>query len=224
MIHKNIFYFAASAVLLALFGGCSSISAPAAAATQVQSECMQEGISVSPWICKPEVADAYASVGIAKIAGADKAQAIKMAIDDGRIQISKQIQAQVREKLDNFSRTSQGIDKEKVDELYTSILSKIQAGELQVEQKLQSCTMPSGKVYIHVIASKPSFNTALKNAVNVSYKNDTVLWMSLNSKQAIATLEKEFDVVMPAPKSEKVAKIFREEVVSGMIVGRNRKH
>ncbi|DAB30456.1 MAG TPA: hypothetical protein CFH84_03980 [Sulfurimonas sp. UBA12504] len=227
MIHmKNLFYFAASAVLLAFFGGCATTSAtkPASAtAAPLKDQCLQDGISVSPWICKPQVADAYSSVGVAQISGADKAQTTKAAIHNGRVELTKQIQSQVREKLNNFARTPEGSNKEKVDTLYTAITNNIKPEELHIEQTMSSCIMPSGKVYVHVIAPKSSFDAEIKRAVKSSFKNDRLQWLGFNSKQAVANLEKEFDVVIEMEKSVKVARLFREEIVSGMIVGANKK-
>jgi hypothetical protein len=226
VIHlKSFFYLAASAVLLALLGGCASITATtptAAVAAPVQGECVQDGISAPLWICKPEVAGAYASVGIAQ--GADKALTIKAALYNGRTELVKQVQTQVREKLNYFALTPEGSNKEKVDNLYASIAHEVKPQDLVLQDKLQSWVTSSGKVYIHVIAPKSSFDTEVKKAVNLSYINDQVTWLDFSSKHAIAKLEQEFDVKLAKIESVKVAKLFQVESVSDMIVGRNRKH
>ncbi|MBA3025113.1 MAG: hypothetical protein FP820_01745 [Sulfurimonas sp.] len=226
MIHlKSFFYFAASAVFLALLGGCASTPPTAAAvATPIKTECMQEAIGAPSWFNNPQVAGAYASLGIAQINGADKAQAIKDALHNGRTELVKQVQSQVREKLDNFARTPEGSNKEKVDHLYTSIAYAVNPRDLYLQEMLQSWTTPCGKVYIHVIATKSSLDAAVKKAVNSSYINDQVTWLDFNSKQSITKLEQEFDIQLAKVESVKVAKLFQVETVSDMIVGRNRKH
>lgn len=222
---KSFFYFAASAVLLALLSGCTSTPAPttpAVAAVKAQSE--QDGIGAPSWIHKPQVADAYASVGVAQINGADKAQIIKAALYNGRTELAKQVQLQAREKLNNFALTPEGSNKEKVDNLYASIANEVKPEGLYLQERLQSWTTPSGKVYIHVIAQKSSLDAELKKAVELSYMNDQVTWLDFNSKHAISKLEQEFDVKLAKVQSVKVATLFQVESVSDMIVGRNRKH
>jgi ribosomal silencing factor RsfS len=220
---KSYFYFAASAVFLVLLSGCASKTvATPPKASAVQTECMQDGISAPSWICKPEVADAYASVGIAK--GADKAQTIKDALHNGRAELVKQVQVQVREKLNNFALTPEGSNKEKVDNLYASIANAAKPEDLVLQEKLQSWVTSSGKVYIHVIASKPSIDAEVKKAVNSSYVNDQVTWLDFNSQQSITKLEQAFDIQLAKVKSVKVATLFQVESVADVIVGRNKKH
>jgi hypothetical protein len=222
---KSFFYFAASAVLLALLSGCASNPPAVAIAAPIKQECMQEGVVAPSWTCKPQLTDVYASLGVAQQNGADKAQTIKNALYNGRVEIAKQIQAQVREKLNNFARTPEGSNKEKIDDLYASIALEVKPKDLYLQERLQSWTTPSGKVFIHVITSKPSFDTSLKKAVKLSYINNKAAWLGFNSSQAIANLEKEFDVVVPIEeKSVKVANLFQVESVTDMIVGRNRRH
>jgi len=221
---KKIFYFAVSTAFLALLSGCTVAPAPASAiAAAANTPCMQEGVSAPFWVCKPEVADAYTGLGVAQINGVDKTEAIQTALYNGRAEIAKQIQSQVREKLDNFARTPEGSNKENVDNLYTSIAREVKPSDIYLQEKLQSWTTPSGKIYIHAIASKSSFETALKKAVQLSCVNDKVIWLAFSSNQSIPNLEKEFDVVIPNQQSVRVAEMFKVESVSDTIVGRNKK-
>jgi hypothetical protein len=226
VIHiRKVFYFTASAVLVALFSGCSgTAAAPATLAAAVQAGCIKEGMRAPSWVCQPEVADAYGSVGVAEKNGADKAQTIKAALYNGRTEIAKQIQTQVREKLNNYARAVGNSNKEQIDTLYTSIANAVQPKDLYLQEKMQSWTTPSGKVYIHVIALKSSFDAELKKAVILSHMNDQVIWLDFNSEQSIATLEKEFDVQLAKVQSVQVANSFQVERVSDMIVGHNKKH
>ncbi len=235
MIHvRNFFYFAASAVLLVLLGGCASTTPSTTPPIAAKAECMQDGISAPFWICKPQVADAYVSLAIAETNGADKAQTIKAALEIGRIEIAKQMQSHVREKLDNFARTPEGSNKEKVDNLYASIADEVKPRDLHLQKMLKSWITPSGKVYIHVIAPKSNFDADLKRAVKLSYIHHKRTWLSFKSKQSIANLEKEFDVRMPVEQGikiaqrleqgEKVSELFQVERVPNMIVGRNRRN
>ncbi len=223
---KKRIYFATSAILLALLSGCASKTVTPLV-TKAKAECMQEGINAPSWICKPEVIDGYASLGIAQKNGADSAQTIRVALQNGRIEIVKQMQLQVREKLNNFANTSKESNKEKVDNLYISIINEIKSRDLHLEEKLQSWTTPSGIVYIHVIAPKSNFDAYLKRAVKLSYVNHKSTWLRFQSKQ-ITNLEKEFGVIIPIEQITKgqgveIAEQFKVEIVSNTMVGRNRK-
>jgi hypothetical protein len=222
VIHvREFFYFAASAVLFVLLGGCTSTTVTPPAANV---ECVQDGMRAPSWVCNPQVADAYVSLAIAEKNGADKAQTIKAALEIGRIEIANQMQSQVREKLNNFARTQESSNKEKVDNLYASIASEIKPRDLHLEEKLQAWTTPLGKVYIHVIAPKSNFDADLKRAVKSSYINHKPTWLSFKSKQSIANLEKEFDVRLPLKQGIKLVELFQVESVSKTIVGRNRRN
>lgn len=222
---KIFFYFTASAIFLTLLSGCTrTVTTAALPAAVVKAECMQEGVIAPSWSCQPQVAGAYASLGVAQVNKEDKAQTVKMALYNGRIELAKQLQSQVREKLDNFALTPEGSNKEKVDNLYASIANSVKPKNLYLQETLESWTTPSGKMYIHVIAPKSSFDTELKKAVKLSYVNDQALWFNFNSKQSMSHLEKEFDVKLEKVPGVKIAHLFQVESVPDMIVGRNKKH
>lgn len=217
---RKVFNIAASGVLLVLLGGgcASTVSSP-----QVKSECMQEGVSAPSWVCKPQVMNGYASLGIAENYKADSAQAVKEALKDGRIEIVKQIQLQIKDKINNFSRITETSSKEKVDNLYASIAEEVKPMNIILEKELKSWISPSGKLYVHVIAPKSTSDEEIKTAVKASYANDRVTWLSFKSKQALNNLEKEFGVAMPIQQQVNVAEMFRTEKVTQSSVGRNRK-
>ena len=224
---KSFFYFAASAILLVLFSGCTSTATPPSLA---KTQCIQDGITAPSWVCKPYAADGYSALGIAEKSGTDKNKTINAALENGRKEIAKQMQSQVREKLNNFARTPQGSNKAKVDNLYTSIIGEIKPKDLHLKKMLQSWITPSGKVYVHMIAPQSNFDADLKRAVKLSYIHHKHAWLSFKSKQSIVSLEKEFDVKMPkeqgikVAQGTKVAKMFEVEGVSDMIVGRNKRN
>ena len=215
--------FIVSAVLIALLSGCAGTFGATNKQAPQKAECMQDGMIAPVWVCKPEVADAFASLGVAQNSGVDKAQTVKNAISNGREELVKQIEPQIREKLANFILTPEGKNKEKVDELVASIMSKINPKAIELPQTLKSSSTPSGKVNVHVIASKESIEAEIKRAVILSQNNDRAAWLGFNSKLAIAHLEKDFGVVMSQERSEKVKKAFREEIVTNSIVGRNKR-
>ncbi|MFA6138330.1 MAG: LPP20 family lipoprotein [Sulfurimonas sp.] len=217
---RKVFNIAASGVLLVLFGGCASTGTK----PQVQSECMQEGVGAPSWVCKPQVMNGYASLGIAENYKANSAQTIQEALKNGRTEIAKQIQSQVKDKINNFSRITAISSKDKVDNLYASIVEEVKPMNITLEKEMKSWISPSGKLYVHVIAPKSTSDEAMKTAVKTSYANDRVTWLSFKSKEALNNLEKEFDVTMPMQQQVTVAEIFRTEKVMQSSVGRNRKN
>ncbi|MFA6190823.1 MAG: hypothetical protein WC665_00590 [Sulfurimonas sp.] len=216
---RKVFNIVVSGVLLALFGGCAgTVSGP-----QVKSECMQEGVSAPLWICKPQVMNGYASLGIAEKYKANPTQTIKDALANGRTEITKQIQSQVKDKINNFSRITVVSSKEKVDNLYSSIAEEVKPKNITLEKEMKSWISPSGKLYVHVIAPKSTCDEQIKIAVKTSYSNDRVTWLSFKSKEALNNLEKEFGVTMPKEQQVNVEEMFRTEKVMQSSVGRNRK-
>ncbi len=216
---KKVFNIAALGVFLALFGGCASpVTNP-----QVKSECMQEGVGAPSWVCKPQVMNGYSSLGIAENYKANPAQTIHEALNNGRTEIAKQIQLQVKDKINNFSRVTEISSKEKVDNLYASIAEEVKPMNITLEKEMKSWISPSGKLYVHVIAPKSTSDEEIKTAVKTSYANDRVTWLSFKSKEALNNLEKEFGVTMPIQQQVTVAEMFRTEKVTQSSVGRNRK-
>ncbi|MDO8453970.1 MAG: LPP20 family lipoprotein [Sulfurimonas sp.] len=218
---RKVFNIAVLGVLLALFGGCASTGS---INPQVKSECMQEGVSAPSWVCKPQVMNGYASLGIAENYKTDSALAVKEALKNGRKEIAKQIQSQVKDKINNFSRITAISSKEKVDNLYESIAEEVKPMNITLEKELKSWVSPSSKLYVHVIAPKSTSDEEIKTAVKTSYLSDRVTWLSFKSKEALNNLEKEFGVTMPIQQQVNVAEIFRTEKVLKSSVGRNRKN
>jgi hypothetical protein len=217
---RKVFNIAASGVLLALFVGCASTGTK----PQVQSECMQEGVGAPTWVCKPQVMNGYASLGIAENYKANPSQTIKDALANGRTEIAKQVQSQVKDKINNFSRITVVSSKEKVDNLYASIAEEVKPKNITLEKEMKSWISPSGKLYVHVIAPKSISDEEIKRAVKTSYANDRVTWLSFKSKEALNNLEKEFGITMPKEQQVSVSEMFRTEKVVQSSVGRNRKN
>ncbi|MCW8955090.1 MAG: hypothetical protein OQK48_09145, partial [Sulfurimonas sp.] len=58
---------------------------------------------------------------------------------------------------------------------------------------VDSWTSPSGALYLLVTVPKSSTNEQIKENINTSYKNDRALWQQFKAKNALESLEKEFD-------------------------------
>lgn len=222
---REVFYIAVTGVLLVLFGGCATTGKSASTKPVNNSQCMQEGVVAASWICKPQIIDGYASLGVAQNYKANPDQTIREAIINGRMEIVKQLQSQVKDKINNFSSITEISSKEKTDNLYASIAEEIKPMNITIDKEMKFWISPSGKLYVHVIAPKSTSDEEIKRAAKRSYLNENVMWLSFESKEAFKNLEKEFGVTMPTQVQQRVnvAEMLWTENVTQSSVGRNRK-
>lgn len=222
---REVFYIAVTGILLVLFGGCATKSISAGTKPVNNSQCMQEGVVVPSWICKPQITNGYASLGVAQNYKANPDQTIKEAIINGRKEIVKQLQSQVKDKINNFSRKTEISSKEKADNLYVSISEEIKPMNITIDKEMKFWVSPGGKLYVHVIAPKSTSDEEIKRAAKRSYSNENVMWLSFESKEAFNNLEKEFGVTMPIQVQQRVnvAEMLWTENVTQSMVGRNKK-
>ncbi|MFA6196337.1 MAG: LPP20 family lipoprotein [Sulfurimonas sp.] len=216
---KEVLSLTVSGLLLAAIAGCSN----AKVATKEVGDCMQDGASAPSWVCKPQVQDAYVGIGIAEKNEANPAQMKETALKSGYAELAKQMQVQVKEKLDNYIRTTGTSDKEAINNLYTSISKQVATSDFNLAKDIKTWTAPSGKLYWLLVSPKANFDADLKNAVKLSYLNDKVTWLGFKSKQSVANLEKEFGVTLPKDQTTKVAQGFQVETINDLVVGRNKK-
>lgn len=216
---KEVLSFTVFGLILTLFVGCSN----GTLATKEAGDCMQDGASAPSWVCKPQVQDAYVGIGIAEKNEANAPKMKEVALNSGRAELAKQMQQQVKDKLDNYMRTNGTSEKEVVNNLYTSISKQVATSDFNLAKDIKTWTAPSGKLYWLLVSPKANFDADLKNAVKLSYLNDKVTWLGFKSKQSIVNLEKEFGVTLPKDQTTKVAQGFKVETINDLVVGRNKK-
>ncbi len=154
--------------------------------------CKQENVLAPKWTCVPFVEGAYAGVGIAEKSAAGMGHMRRVAMANGRSDLAQQIQTQVKDKIELFTRTTGVADTETVDKVTTAVTKQVAKVDLQGSKAVDSWTAPSGNLYLLVTVPESTVNKEVKKAVSSSFKNDNALWQQFQSKQALESLEKEF--------------------------------
>jgi len=156
--------------------------------------CKQENVSAPNWTCIPAVEGYYAGVGIAEKSAAGIAHMRKVALMNGRSDLAQQIQTQIKDKMEGFTRATGNGSQETVDMVTTAVTKQVAKVDLQGSKAVDMWSAPSGAVYMLVTVSEASVNNEVKKVIGApsSFNNDDALWQQFQSKQALESLEKEF--------------------------------
>jgi len=155
-------------------------------------KCMQEDVLAPRWTCIPEVEGFYAGVGVAEKSAAGVAHMRRVALMNGRSDLAQQIQTQVKDKVEGFTRATGNGSAETVDKVTTAVTKQVAKVDLKNSKAVDMWNAPSGTIYMLVTVPQESVNGAVKAAVKSSFKNDNALWQQFQSKQALESLDKEF--------------------------------
>jgi len=196
---KTISNVTLSALLALSFAACSSKEAKpkkeeSAPKTQ-QFACKQEGVLAPQWTCIPDVDGYYAGVGVAEKSVAGIAHMRRVALMNGRSDLAQQIQTEVKDKMEGFTRATGNGSAETVDKVTTAVTKQIAKVDLRGSKAVDMWQAPSGAIYMLVTVPKKEMNEILKKEIKKSlssFKNDDALWQQFQSKQALEALDKEF--------------------------------
>ncbi|WP_457745448.1 LPP20 family lipoprotein [Sulfurimonas sp.] len=159
-------------------------------------KCMQENVLAPRWTCIPQVEGFYAGVGVAEKSAAGIAHMRRVALMNGRSDLAQQIQTQVKDKIEGFTRATGNASAETVDKVTTAVTKQVAKVDLQGSKAIDMWQAPSGALYMLVTVPEENVNNevqkAYKKAVKSSFNNDNALWQQFQSKQALESLEKEF--------------------------------
>jgi len=190
---KNITIIAAT---LVAFSACSDKEpAPKKEAYNPTFKCMQEGVEAPRWTCIPDVEGYYAGVGIAEKSAAGIAHMRRVALMNGRSDLAQQIQTEVKDKIEGFTRATGNGSSETVDKVTTAVTKQVAKVDLKGSKAMDMWEAPSGAIYMLVTVPKEEVNKEVKKALKgatSSFKNDNALWQQFQSKQALEQLDKEF--------------------------------
>ncbi len=175
----------------AIMTGCSS-KTPAPEDEGVDRRCKQENVLAPKWTCVPQAEGAYAGLGIAQKSAAGIGHMRKIALADGRSDLAQQIQSQVKDKVEAFTRTTGVAQAETVDTVATAVTKQVAKVDLQGSKAVDQWVAPSGALYLLVTVSESGVNSVVKDAIKTSFKNDQALWQQFQSQQALESLDKEF--------------------------------
>ncbi|MDY0234385.1 MAG: LPP20 family lipoprotein [Sulfurimonas sp.] len=156
------------------------------------NRCRIENKLAPSWACVPIVEGAYAGVGIASKSAAGMGHMRRVALANGRSDLAQQIQVQVKDKVETFTRATGVSSSEVVDQVNTAVSKQVAKVDLQGSKGVDMWTAPSGAIYMLVTVPEAKVNSEVKQAVKTSFKNDEALWQQFQSKNALEDLEKEF--------------------------------
>lgn len=188
---KTLSSIALAGVIAAAITGCGG-AAPAPKEAEPDFRCHQENVLAPKWTCTPMVEGAYAGVGIAQKSAAGMGHMRRVAMANGRSDLAQQIKAQVKDKVETFTRTTGVGDNETVDQVNTAVSKQVAKVDLSGSKAVDSWQAPSGALYLLVTVPEATVNKEVKEAVKTSFKNDQALWQQFQSKQALEGLDKEF--------------------------------
>ena len=178
------------------FTACSSKKEPKPQKYNPTFTCQQEGVDAPRWTCIPEVDGYYAGVGVAEKSAAGIAHMRRVALMNGRSDLAQQIQTQVKDKMEGFTRATGNGSAETVDKVTTAVTKQVAKVDLKGSKAVDMWNAPSGAIYMLVTVPQKNVNEAVKDAlkksVNSSYKDNNALWQQFQSKQALENLDKEF--------------------------------
>jgi hypothetical protein len=193
---KSLSSIALVGLIAASITGCGEAPTPPPPPQKAKAEadfrCRQEGALAPKWTCVPMVEDGYAGVGIAKKSSAGMGFMRRVALANGRSDLAQQIQTQVKDKVETFTRATGVGSSEVVDQVNMAVSKQVAKVDLRGSKAVDAWTAPSGTLYLLVTVPQKVVNKAVKEAVKTSYKNDEALWQQFQAKNALEGLEKEF--------------------------------
>jgi hypothetical protein len=178
-------------IVAVVMSGCGG-DAPAPKQQEPDFRCHQEGVLAPKWTCTPMVEGAYAGVGIAQKSAAGMGHMRRVALANGRSDLAQQIQSQVKDKVETFTRATGIGDKETIEKVTTAVSKQVAKVDLRGSKAIDSWTAPSGALYLLVTVPESTVNKEVKESVKSSFKNEEALWQQFQSKQALESLDKEF--------------------------------
>ena len=187
---KIISLFGIIGISALLMSGCSS-TVPSA--TDKNYECEQDGGDAPSWVCMPKADGMYVDIGVASQSSAGFGFMRKKALAEGRSNLAQQIETDVKDKVENFTRTTGSRDNETVDQVTTSVTKQVAHMTMKGSQAIDSWRSPKGTLFLLVAIPKNSIKEEVKSSIKTSFKNDSALWQEFKSKQALEKLDKEFE-------------------------------
>ena len=172
--------------------GCSDKEPEAPKKATEITGCHIESVKAPMWACIPEVEGFYAGVGIAEKSAAGIAHMRKVALMNGRSDLTQQIHTEVKDKMEGFTRATGNGSAETVDKVTTSVTKQVAKIDLKHSKAVDYWEAPSGAIYMLVTVPRTTVNSEVKKAAKNSFKNEEALWQQFQSKQALESLDKEF--------------------------------
>jgi len=191
---KTLSSIALAGLIAASMTGCAEDEPKPAEQPKAESNfaCKQENVLAPKWTCLPMMEGSYAGLGIADKSAAGQAHMRRVALANGRSDLAQQIQTQVKDKVEVFTRATGNGSAEVVDKVSTAVTKQVANVNLKGSKAVDVWNAPSGAMYMLVTVPEEVVNKKVQEAVKTSFKNDDALWQQFQSKQALESLEAEF--------------------------------
>ena len=188
---RKVLSIALTSLVALTIAGCGEQPKPQAQA-EPDFRCKQEGVLAPKWTCTPFAEGSIAAMGTAPKSKAGYGFQYRNALAEARSNLAQQIQTLVKDKVEQFTRSTGVGDSEVVDKVSTQVSKQVAKVTLKGSKPIDSWQAPSGTLYVLVAVPESAINQEAKKAVKSSFKNDEALWQQFQSKQALENLEKEF--------------------------------
>jgi len=191
---KTVSKIALLGLLAAVITGCADKEAEVKPEEGYKAtfECKQENVLAPRWTCIPEVEGFYAGVGMAEKSAAGMAHMRRVAVMNGRSDLSQQIETKVKDKMEGFTKATGIGAGESVDMVTTAVTKQVAQVDLTGSKAIDMWNAPSGAIYMLVTVPEADVNKVVKETVKSSFNNDDARWQQFQSEQALQGLDAEF--------------------------------
>ena len=196
MIKKYLLSTAAAGLMVFSFAGCGGAEPVAPEQAEFDDRCKISGQLAPEWACGNSAyyKDSIVAVGIAAPTKAGAGMQRTLAQANGRDGLARQVEVQVKNKVENFTRVTGVGDSEVVDRVATGVSKQLSKTTLTGSRQLKSFPDPvTGELYVLMGSPTAEVMAAAKEQVKTSFKNDEALWQQFQSQKAQAQLDKDFE-------------------------------
>lgn len=180
-----------AAIIAATMTGCGG----AAPEEEADFRCRIDGTLAPEWACgnANSMEGSIVAVGSAPLSQAGQGFSRREAMANGRSNLAQQISTLVKDKVENFTRSTGIGAGESVDKVSTQVGKQVAKVALKGSKQLKYWQHPVNKdIYVLMGAPEAQINDTAKKTVKTSFKNDEALWQQFQAKQGLEGLEKEF--------------------------------
>ena len=190
-MNKFITTLSLAALVAVSFSACGA--APAPKQEEADFRCRIDKVLQPEWVCGNEtmVEGAMTAVGSAPMSALGMSFTKTEAVSQGRSELARQIQVQVKTKVEQFARSTGIGDKETAEKVSTQVSKQVAKVTMQGSKMMKSRQVGQS-LYVLVGVPEKTVNAAAKKQVKTSLKNDAALWQQFQSKKALDSLESEF--------------------------------
>ena len=192
MIKKYLLSTVAASLMVLTITGCGGAAPVAEEQAEYDDRCKISGQLAPEWACGNSAyfKDSIVAVGIAAPTKAGSGMQRTLAQANGRDGLARQVQVEVKNKVENFSRVTGVGDSEVVDRVATEVSKQLSKTTLTGSRQLKSFTdSKTGELYVLMGSPTAEVMAAAKEQVKSSYKNDKAMYQRFLASQASKELD-----------------------------------